>query len=188
MLQEPARRCWWRCGMRSSWPRPREGWNKGWEVIVTTVMRCGEYVLKCVFWIFACVSWLCLLFWHFSHSIPLVRLISWSLSQVFWIVIWKAPNILGYVHCTEVLLATGVQQHPHSTSGPEGLHPEKSNITWSQPCDAGNFETGQQHQSPYQLHVEIFHCVASAPWLPFKSVLKIEKLFLCLMTFCWILP
>lgn len=40
-----------------------------------------------------------------------------------------------------------------------------------QPCGAGNFETGQ-HQSPYQLHVEIFHCVASAPWLPFKSVWK----------------
>ena len=40
-----------------------------------TVMRCGEYVLKCVFWIFASLSWLCLLFWHFSHSIPLVRLI-----------------------------------------------------------------------------------------------------------------
>ena len=77
MLQEPARPCWWRCGMQSSWPRAREGWNNGWELMVMTVMRCGEYVSKCVFWIFACVSWLCLLFWHFS-------------SQVCWFVCFRS--------------------------------------------------------------------------------------------------
>lgn len=79
-------------------------------------------IMMCVFWIFASVMFVVVAFFPLNSVGSSDLLID---SQVFWI-LESAKNILGYVHCTEVLLATGVQQHPHSTSGPEGLHPEIS--------------------------------------------------------------